>query len=141
NPGSALGSSGGAALGAKLARREAFVMNVVGDGTFYQSTPETVFAVSRRYGLPILTLVIDNAGWAAVKDSTVRMYDHGEAVAASEFEANLASGMDFSKVAESAGGYGARTDHPDALADALRACVSEGQKGRPALLHACVTKI
>jgi acetolactate synthase I/II/III large subunit len=141
NPGSALGSSGGAALGAKLARRDTFVMNVVGDGTFYQSTPETVLAVSRQYGLPILTVVIDDAGWAAVKESTVRMYGEGEAVAASAYEAQLAGGMDFSKLAESAGAYGAKIDHPDAVADALQACISEVRKGRSALLHACVTRI
>ena len=141
NPGSALGSSGGAALGAKLARRDAFVANVVGDGTFYQSTPETVYAVSRKYGLPILTVVIDNAGWAAVKESTMRMYGDGEAVAAAEFEANLTAGMDFSKIAESAGAYGARIDHPGSVADAVESCMREVRKGRSALLHACVTKI
>ncbi len=141
NPGSALGSSGGAALGAKLARRDAFVMNVVGDGTFYQSTPETVFAVSRKYDLPILTVVIDNAGWAAVKESTARMYGDGEAVESGSFEAHLTAGMDFSRIAEASGAYGAKVDHPDGVADALASCMREVRKGRSALLHACVTRI
>jgi acetolactate synthase-1/2/3 large subunit len=137
-PGSALGYSGGAALGAKLARRDALAVQIVGDGSFYQCTPETVYAVSRQYELPILTVVVDNAGWAAVRESTVRMYPGGEAIAAAQFEARLASGMDFSKVAESAGGYGARIDHPDALPDAIQQCLGEVRRGRSALLHACV---
>jgi len=140
-PGSALGYSGGAALGAKLARRDALAVQIVGDGSFYQCTPETVYAVSRQYELPILTVVVDNAGWAAVRESTVRMYPAGEAFAAAQFEARLATGMDFSKVAESAGGYGVKVDHPDALPDAIQQCLGEVRKGRSALLHACVRSL
>jgi acetolactate synthase-1/2/3 large subunit len=140
-PGSALGYSGGAALGAKLARPDALAVQIVGDGSFYQCTPETVYAVSRQYELPMFTVVIDNAGWAAVKESTLRMYPAGEATAASRFEARLASGMDFSKVAESAGAYGAKVDHPDALPDAIQVCLAEVRKGRSALLHAMVKPI
>ncbi len=141
NPGAALGYSGGTALGAKLARPDALVVNLIGDGSFYQSTPESVFAVSRQYNLPILTVVIDNAGWSAVKNSTLRMYPDGAAMASSQFESLLAPAMDFSKIAESAGGFGAKVDHPDALPDALRQCISEVKKGRPALLHARVASL
>ena len=137
-PGSALGYSGGAALGAKLARPGALVVQIVGDGSFYQCTPATVYAVSRQYGLPILTVVIDNSGWAAVKESTLRMYPAGEAASAAQFEARLASGMDFSKLAESAGAFGAKVDHPDALPGAIQQCIGEVRKGRSALLHACI---
>jgi acetolactate synthase-1/2/3 large subunit len=140
-PGSALGYSGGAALGAKLARPDTLAVQICGDGSFYQSTPETVYAVSRQYGLPIMTVVIDNAGWAAVKESTLRMYPAGEASAAAQFESRLASGMDFSKMAESAGGYGAKVDHPDALPDAIQQCLGEVRRGRSALLHACVKQL
>jgi acetolactate synthase-1/2/3 large subunit len=139
--GSALGYSGGAALGAKLARPGAMAVQVCGDGTFYQCTPETVYAVSRQYALPILTMVIDNGGWAAVKESTLRMYPQGEANAAAQYQARLAGGMDFTKVVESAGGYGARIDHPDQVAGALERCIAEVKQGRPALLQAMVTSL
>lgn len=137
-PGSALGYSGGAALGAKLARPGALAVQIVGDGSFYQCTPETVYAVARQYALPILTVVVDNAGWAAVKESTLRMYPAGDATATAQFEARLATGMDFSKVAESAGAYGAKIEHPDALPDAIQHCIKEVRRGRSALLHAKV---
>jgi acetolactate synthase-1/2/3 large subunit len=97
-----------------------------------------VYAVSKQYGLPILTVVLDNAGWAAVKESTVRMYPKGEAMDAGQFEARLAPDMDFSKVVESAGGYGARVSHPDEIPDAIRRCLAEVRQGRSALLHACI---
>ena len=137
-PGSALGYSGAAALGAKLARRDATAVQICGDGSFYQCTPETVYAVSRQYELPILSVVIDNGGWAAVKESTARMYPEGEAMAAGEFEARLAPDMDFSKVAESAGAYGVKVSHPDEVPEAIRRCLAEVRQGRSALLHACI---
>ena len=37
--------------------------------------------------LPIFTVVLDNGGWAAVKEATLRMYPDGEAMAAREFQA------------------------------------------------------
>ncbi len=140
-PGGALGFSGAAALGAKLARRDALAVQICGDGSFYQCTPETVYAVAKHYDLPILTVIIDNAGWSAVKEATLRMYPQGEAHAASEFESRLAPDMDFAKVAESAGAYGAKVSHPDELAGALDACLTEVRRGRSALLHACVTPL
>ena len=140
-PGSALGFSGGAALGAKLARRDALAVQVCGDGSFYQCTPESVYAVARQYELPIMTVVIDNSGWAAVKESTLRMYPQGEAFGSGQFEARLAAGMDFSKVAESAGGYGARISHPDEVPDAIGHCITEVRQGRSALLHACIAPL
>src|SRR5262249_28283957 len=61
-PGGALGFSGAGALGAKLARRDALAVQICGDGSFYQGTPETVYAVAKHYDLPIFTVVIDNGG-------------------------------------------------------------------------------
>ena len=140
-PGGALGFSGAAALGAKLARRDALAVQICGDGSFYQCTPETVYAVAKHYELPILTVIIDNAGWSAVKEATLRMYPQGEAHAATEYESRLAPGMDFAKVVESAGGYGVKVSDPDELGDALQACLIEVKRGRSALLHACVTPL
>jgi acetolactate synthase-1/2/3 large subunit len=140
-PGGGLGFSGAAALGAKLARREALAVQICGDGSFYQCTPETVYAVAKHYELPIMTLVLDNSGWSAVKQATLRMYPQGEASRAGAFESVLAPEMDFAKVAQSAGAYGARIGHPGEVADAIRRCLAEVRSGRSALLHARVTPI
>ncbi len=61
----------------------------MGDGTFYFSNPQSTLAVSRHYGLPILTVVLDNSGWSAVKEATLRVYPGGEAKARGEFGARL----------------------------------------------------
>lgn len=69
--GGGLGWSGGAALGIKLAsEHEAkleggkgkFVVQIVGDGTFLFSVPGSVYWISRRYNIPVLTIVLNNKG-------------------------------------------------------------------------------
>jgi len=142
-PGTSLGSAGGGlgfsagtALGARLARPDAIVAQVVGDGSFYFGNPSSTYAVAHQYQLPIFTVVLDNAGWSAVKESTLRMYPEGEAKAIGEFHARLAPGIDFARVCEAAGGYGELLTDPDAVPDAIQRCLAQVRSGRPAVLHA-----
>src|SRR5262245_267923 len=104
--GGGLGSSGGMALGAKLARPDNLAIQIVGDGSFYFNVPTSVFAVSKQYKLPLLTIVLDNGGWSAVKESTLRVYPEGDARAGDLFEADLAPDVDFTKVGEAFGAHG-----------------------------------
>jgi acetolactate synthase I/II/III large subunit len=134
--GGGLGCSAGIALGARLARPEATVVQLTGDGSFYLGNPSSVYAVSRQYRLPIFTVVLDNAGWAAVKDSTLRMYPEGASKALGEFAARLAPDVDFAKICEAAGGYGERLTDPDATPAAIQRCLAAVRGGRPAVLHA-----
>ncbi len=137
--GGGLGFSSGMALGLKLARPERTVVQIVGDGTFYFGNPQSTYAVSSQYGLPILTVVLDNSGWAAVKEATLRVYPEGEARAAQDYQAQLAPGMDFAKVAEAAGGYGERVEDPEQVVSAIGRCLAATQAGRSAVLHAKVS--
>jgi acetolactate synthase-1/2/3 large subunit len=139
--GGGLGFSGGMALGLKLAKPDRMVVQIVGDGTFYFSNPQSTLAVGRHYGLPVLTVVLDNSGWAAVKEATLRVYPDGEARAASEYGATLAPDMNFAKVAEAAGAHGELVSDPDAVEAAIARCVAAVKDGRSALLHAKVTKL
>jgi thiamine pyrophosphate-dependent acetolactate synthase large subunit-like protein len=72
-----LGWSGGAALGIKLATDAQnagagkFVCQIVGDGCFLFSAPSSVFWIAQRYGIPVLTIVINNNG----KKTVFRMLD------------------------------------------------------------------
>ncbi len=64
--GGGLGWSGGGALGIKLATDQEggkkFVCQIVGDGTFLFSVPASVYWISQRYKIPILTIVLNNKG-------------------------------------------------------------------------------
>jgi len=133
--GGGLGSSSGTALGIKLARPDATVVQMVGDGGFYFGNPSSVYAVSKQYKLPIVTVLFDNSGWSAVKEATLRVYPEGEAKATNEFNALLAPDIEFTKICEAAGGYGERVDEPEAVPAAIRRCLEEARSGRSALLH------
>ena len=139
--GGGLGFSGGIALGLKLAQPERTVVQIVGDGTFYFSNPQSSLAVGRQYKLPVLTVVLDNTGWAAVKEATLRVYPEGEAKASADYGAVLAPDMDFAKVAEAAGAHGELVSDPDAVEGAIARCLAALQGGRSAVLHARVTKL
>jgi len=133
------GASGGMALGAKLASPDRMVIQVVGDGSFYFNNPSSVFAVSRRYQLPLLTVVLDNGGWSAVKQSTLRVYPEGEAQAQDAFEAELPEGVEYTRIGEAFGAHGVKVTDPERLAQAVQNCVASVKSGRSAILHVQIT--
>jgi acetolactate synthase I/II/III large subunit len=139
--GAGLGFSAGMALGVKLAQPERTVVQISGDGTFYFSNAESAFAVSRQYKLPVMTVILDNTGWSAVKEATLRVYPAGEAKARGDFGATLSPDMNFAKVAEAAGAHGELVSDPDAVEGAIARCLAAVRGGQSALLHARVTKL
>jgi acetolactate synthase-1/2/3 large subunit len=139
--GGGLGWSGGFALGAKLAAPERMMVQVCGDGSFYFGSPCSVFSVSRQYKLPIFVIVLDNTGWSAVKESTLRVFPQGEAKTHNDFRANLFPDADFSKIGEAFGAYGEVLRNPDDAPAAIARCTKEVRGGRSAILHARVTRL
>lgn len=140
-PGGGLGFSSGMALGMKLADPGRRVVNVVGDGSFYFNNPSSALAVAREHDLPVFTVVLDNSGWSAVKESVLRMYPSGSARARDEFASLLPQGMDFAGIAEAAGAHGERLSDPADAHAAIARCLQAMDQGRSALLHARVTPL
>ena len=109
-----LGWSGGAALGLKLASeaqsgvrgRGKFVCQIVGDGTYLFSVPSSVYWISRRYEIPILTIVLNNNGWNAPKKSLLLVHPDGLGSKVSNEELNISFNPtpDYSGIAKAAGG-------------------------------------
>ena len=139
--GGGLGFSGGTALGVKLARPDRTVVQICGDGSFYFCNPASVYAVAKQYRLPIFTVVLDNSGWSAVKEATLRVYPEGEAKAMNQYEALLAPDMNFGKLAEAAGAHGELVDDPEAVPAAIQRCLAAVRGGQAAVLHARVTPL
>jgi acetolactate synthase-1/2/3 large subunit len=139
--GAGLGWSGGMALGAKLAAPNRLMVQVAGDGSFFFNNPCSVFAVAQQYHAPIFCIVLDNSGWSAVKQSTLRVFPEGEAHATNEFEAELAPKIEFTKVAEAFGAYTEKVSDPSAVPAAIARCAKEARGGRPVLLHVHVTRM
>jgi acetolactate synthase-1/2/3 large subunit len=138
--GGGLGFSGGAALGAKLARPASRVVQVVGDGSFHFSAPTAVYAVAQQYRLPIFTVVLDNGGWQAVKEAVLRVYPDGQAVQAGQFQARLGGEhRNFEQVAAAFGAHAEAVADPAALGAAIRRCLAAVDGGQAAVLSVRVT--
>jgi len=144
--GGGLGFSGGMALGLKLAQPTSRVVQVIGDGGFHFSSPDSVYAVAQQYQLPIFTVVVDNGGWQAVKSATQRVYPKGIAAETDQFLSRLTSGRqgerrDFSGVAKAFGAHGECVTEPEELAAAIDRCLAALDDGRAAVLHVHVTRL
>jgi acetolactate synthase-1/2/3 large subunit len=144
--GGGLGFSGGMALGLKLAWPDRRIVQVIGDGGFHFSSPDSVYAVAQHYQVPILTMVLDNGGWQAVKSAVQRVYPAGVAAETDQFQSRLTSGRqgerrDFSAVGRAFGAHGEHVTEPDELAAAIDRCLAALDDGKAAVLHVQVTPL
>jgi len=107
-----LGFSLPAAIGAKIARPDAMVVPIVGDGGFQFTMQEVATAVQFRLGLPIV--IFNDSTYTAVKEAQAREFDR-------RFIAVDLVNPDYVKLADAYGIPGVRAESPDALAEAIRA--------------------
>jgi acetolactate synthase-1/2/3 large subunit len=136
-PAGGLGWGFGAALGAKLAAPDAFVVATLGDGAYMFGNPTVSHWVAGKYNLPILTIVFNNSRYAAVRNATMSMFK--DAIAG-EGEGRLLADLDpappYDELAHAQGAYAERVEKPSDLPNALaraRDAVVDGR--RQALLN------
>ncbi|KAL9633221.1 MAG: hypothetical protein Q9164_004830 [Protoblastenia rupestris] len=140
--GGGLGWSGGGALGIKLAAgKERFVCQIVGDGTFLFSVPGSVYWISQRYKLPILTIVLNNQGWNAPKRSLLLVHPDGVGSKASNDELNISfePSPDYAGIAKAAAGgnlWAGRAETMEELGSLLPLAVESVKGGVGAVLDA-----
>ncbi|KAI0850597.1 thiamine pyrophosphate enzyme [Daldinia vernicosa] len=96
--GTGIGWSNGAALGVKMAladlekegaEKPSLVCQLVGDGSFMCAAPSTALWVGSKYKIPILTIVLNNGGWKAPRNSTELVYPNGLSTSATDEEVNV----------------------------------------------------
>ncbi|MGJ5181039.1 thiamine pyrophosphate-dependent enzyme [Bradyrhizobium oligotrophicum] len=144
--GGGLGFSGGMALGLKLANPSRRVVQIVGDGAYHFAAPDSVYAVSQQYGLPIFSVILDNKGWQAVKASVQRVYPDGIAQQTDSFLSRLSADHQGEQrrlvdIACAFGAHGERVDDPDDLDAAITRCLAALETGRAAVLHVDITPL
>ena len=136
-PAGGLGWGFGAALGAKLAAPDAFVVATLGDGAYMFANPTVGHWVSAAHNLPILTIVFNNSRYGAVRRATLSMFKEG---VAGENDGRTLADLDpappYDEMAKAQGAHAERVekpaDLPGALARARDAVVNER---RQALLN------
>ncbi|MDA9508336.1 acetolactate synthase [Bradyrhizobium sp. CCBAU 11386] len=138
--GGGLGFSGGMALGLRLANPARRVVQIVGDGAFHFGAPDSVYAVSQQYRLPIFTVILDNGGWQAVKASVQRVYPDGAAQRGDAFLSKLRTDRrdeqrHFVDIARAFGAHGERVSDPDGIDEAITRCLRAIDAERAAVMH------
>ncbi|KAL5116188.1 hypothetical protein ACEQ8H_005965 [Pleosporales sp. CAS-2024a] len=143
--GGGLGWSGGGALGIKLATNTEgqgrFVCQIVGDGTYLFSVPGSVYWISQRYQIPVLTIVLNNKGWNAPRRSMLLVHPNGEGSKVSNEELNIsfAPTPDYSGIAKAASGgeiWAGHASTADELNKLLPEAIQAVLDGRSAVLDA-----
>lgn len=114
-----LGVGPGYAMAAKLARPEANVVLVYGDGSFGFNAME--FEAMVRQNIPVVALIGNDAAWTQIRRGQVDLYGVERAVATSlEYTR-------YEKVVEALGGFGAYVETVAELGPALDAAFASGK--------------
>jgi acetolactate synthase-1/2/3 large subunit len=101
--GGSLGWNGGAAIGVKLAKPDAFVATMTGDGTYMFSIPSTVHWMAKRYNTPFLQVIFNNGGWRAPRYSAIGVHPHGLASQGDDIGISFEPPPDYAGIAVAAG--------------------------------------
>ena len=104
------------AVALKLLHPERPVFNITGDGAFGFTLSE--LDTARRYGLPIINIIHNNASWGVIKMGQRKTYDFS-------FGTDL-EGIDYADVARGFGCHGERVTAEDEIAPALARAMASG---------------
>lgn len=95
-----------AAMGAQLADPDRLVFATVGDGSYIFANPTACHQVCEALGLPVITLVLNNEEWGAVRHSVEGLYKGGLASKSNDVPlTSLRPSPDFTKTAEASRAY------------------------------------
>lgn len=143
SPAGGLGWGLGAALGAKLAAPDDLIVATIGDGSYFFGNPMAAHYCARAYDLPILFIIVNNAGWGAVRRATKAMYPDGKALGGNDIPlSRLDPAPDYEQIIAACGGYGERISDPAELPDALaRAVKMVVEERRQVLLNVIVSEV
>jgi acetolactate synthase-1/2/3 large subunit len=95
------------------------VLIINGDGSFGLNGFE--FDTALRFGLPMVSIVGNDAGWGQIRTPQIQMMGEDRAIATS-----LAPTR-YDKIVEAMGGYGEHVDNPDDLKGALKRAFASGK--------------
>jgi acetolactate synthase-1/2/3 large subunit len=136
SPAGGLGWGLGAALGAKMAAPDKFIVATLGDGAYMFANPTAGHWVAGAHKLPILTIIFNNSRYGAVRRSTLAMFKDG---AAGETDGRFLADLDpapaYDTLANAQGAYAERVERAADLPDALARAKEAVTNGRQALLN------
>lgn len=125
-----LGVGAGFALGAKLARPDAEVWLLYGDGAAGFSLLE--FDTFVRHKVPVLAVVGNDAGWTQIAREQIEYLHDGVAT--------VLNYSDYDRAVQGLGAQGFRVDDPELLSETLESARRAANAGSPVLVNAILGK-
>lgn len=131
-----------AAMGAKLASPDRLVFATVGDGSYMFANPTACHQVCEALELPVVTLVMNNEEWAAVRHSVEGLYKGGLASRSNDVPlTSLRPSPDFCKIAEASRSYTETVVNGEELPAAIdRAIKVATEEKRQCLLNIAIER-
>lgn len=122
-----LGYGLGLAIGAKMAKPEKHVINIMGDAAFGMAGLDIETAV--RSNIPILTVVLNNGVMTNYTSPAPYL-----GYAAEKWDLHKLTG-DYAKIAEGLGAFSKKVRTPDQIVPAIKEALEANKSGQPALLE------
>jgi len=122
-----------AAIGAQLARPDAQVLAICGDGDFLQTMQE--LAAAAMLGTPVCTVVLDNSGWISIKGGQQAHF--GRTAMTDFMRDGRPYSPDFFEIGRA---FGIHAERADAPADVRPAVERALASGGPSLVHVRVDR-
>ncbi len=131
-----------AAMGAKLADPERLVFATIGDGSYMFANPTACHQVAEAQGIAVVTLVLNNEEWGAVRHSVEGLYPEGHARATNEVPlTSLRPSPDFALTAAASRAWTETVTDGADLPAALERAVEAADAGRQALLNIAIARV
>ena len=122
-----LGYGLGLAIGAKMAKPEKHVINIMGDAAFGMAGLDIETAV--RSNIPILTVVLNNGVMTNYTSPAPYL-----GYAAEKWDLHKLTG-DYAKIADGLGAFSKKGRTPDQIVPAIKEALEANKSGQPALLE------
>lgn len=134
-----LGIGLGIALGLKMAEPNRLVVALMGDGAFNYNPVPAAFGFAQQFGAPIFVALMDNRGYASMKQAHQESHPEGWSVRTDTFfGVEIEPRPDYVALAQAFGGYGELVEDPETLPGAIARAVAQCEAGQLALLDLIV---
>jgi acetolactate synthase-1/2/3 large subunit len=130
-----LGVGFGEAIGVKIAYPDRPVVLIIGDGAFNYNPALAGLGLCQEYQIPILTIIINNGGYVAMKMGHNALFPKGAAVSSGQyFGVAISPAPDYVKIAQAFGAYAEKLENPQDIESVMKRALNAIQQGQPALL-------
>jgi acetolactate synthase-1/2/3 large subunit len=133
--GSGLGWGLPGAFGVKLARSRSRVVAIVGDGAFLFGSPVAALWAMHSHRAPVLTIVLQNGGYAASRAPVFRLFPDGASAKSNSVVGTLIDTPPrLAAIAQACHAYGATVQDEQRLLPTLRAACKRVDGGQSAVV-------